>query len=728
MGVCMQLATRSLRKNKGRTCITLIGIVLSVLMVCTVLTLLNSMLTSVVDSIIEKDGNWHIAVYNATAEEIQQYETADEISSVKKVLINGRGVYRLALDEPREVYEFVNRYFDETTEFSYHTELLSYLGVSQNENIKSLIIGIAAALLLIIAVGAVSLIYNAFAISVSERTKEIGLLSSIGATKKDIRTIVYAEALLLGTLAIPLGIVLGVLSSWALLDVFGAYMGKILYVNMDMRLHINGWLLVLTTIFGYLLVFLSAGVPARSASKISIISNLKGEKGVMRIKRNNFTSSAENLLARRTMKREKKSFRAIAFSLAISIFLFVSANAFSIYVLSFVEAEQEKIGYDLRLNYSMELGEKEFDELYSFLKSQDGMDEIGWFAESPSDHRSILLRSEWITDSYRKSDWATLKGNSGLYKAPLYIVVISNERYAAFLSQNGLENDNSVYVSAFYDEFDADGASTSYPILKDGTYHADVRYMSEAASDRLMQDINANPNGSFDYEEYYDTFFDIQITAGNYDFPFEFRANSGGVSILIPESRVSEFHAEITNKEIMIQSPNYAAIQKNITGYLTNAGLAEDVSIFNSAESYESQRNLAAMIRLFSTSFLILLTVISCANVFNVMTTSLNMRKREFAVLRSVGMTAKELFAMLCIENLWIGLFSVLIGGIASLPLCYLLYKSIVVGAVIRFVYPIGAYLIASLAMLLIMFITSIYGLWKIKRGNVILDIRNDFV
>ena len=127
----------------------------------------------------------------------------------------------------------------------------------------------------------------------------------------------------------------------------------------------------------------------------------------------------------------------------------------------------------------------------------------------------------------------------------------------------------------------------------------------------------------------------------------------------------------------MIQSPNYAAIQKNTTDYLTSAGLDEDVSIFNSAESYESQRNLAAMIRLFSTSFLILLTVISCANVFNVMTTSLNMRKREFAVLRSVGMTVKELFAMLCIENLWIGLFSVLIGGgWRSNPVC-ISYRSI---------------------------------------------------
>ncbi len=728
MSVGMKLAIRNLRKNKGRTLITLMGIVLSVLMVCTVLTLLNSMLVSATRFLIENDGNWHIAIYNTTAEQTAAWEDAEGVLSVETITVRGHNMCRIVLEDPSEVYAFARRHFDEKTEYSYHTELLSYIGVSQSENSKDLIIGIAAALLLIIAVGAVSLIYNAFAISISERTKEIGLLSSVGATKKDIRTMVYSEALLLGTLAIPLGIALGLLTSFALLDVFGTYMEKILYVNIGMRLHSNGWLLLLTAIFGYLFVFLSAGVPARSASKVSIIGNLKGEKGVMQVKCSNFTSSVENLLARRTRKREKKSFHTIAFSLAISIFLFVSANAFSVYMLSFVEEEREKIGYDLRINYSMELGANEFDELYSFVKSQDGIDAIGWFAESPSYHHSVLLHPEWVTDSYRDSAWAALKSDSKLYHAPFSIFIVSNERYAEFLSQNKLENEHSIYGSAFYDEIGTDGKSTSYPILKEGKYHAAVRYMSETASDRLMQDVNANPNDSFDYEDYYDTFFSVQITVGNYNFPLEFRANEGGISILIPESRISEFHAEITNKEIMIQSPNYANIQKRTTDYLTSVGLTEDVSLFNSAESYESQRNLAAMIKLFSTSFLILLTVISCANVLNVITTSLNMRKREFAVLRSVGMTVNKLFVVLCIENLQNGLIAVLIGGIASLPLCYLLYKSIVVGAAIKFVFPIEAYLIASLAMLAMMFIASLYGLWKIKKGNVITDIRNDFV
>ena len=124
MGVCIKLATRSLRKNKGRTLITLMGIVLSVLMVCTIFTLLNSMLDSAIDSIIEKDGNWHIAVYNTTAEQIADLEAAEGVLSTQMISIDENDVFRITLKNPGEVYEFASRYLSETTEYSYHTELL----------------------------------------------------------------------------------------------------------------------------------------------------------------------------------------------------------------------------------------------------------------------------------------------------------------------------------------------------------------------------------------------------------------------------------------------------------------------------------------------------------------------------------------------------------------------------------------------------------------------------
>lgn len=496
---------------------------------------------------------------------------------------------------------------------------------------------------------------------------------------------------------------------------FYASLEKILYVNLDMKLHLNVGLMLLTAAIAYLLVFLSAGIPARRASQIPIIDNLKGADEPFKVTCGNDREPIEVLLAKRNRKRERKAFRAIAFSLAISIFLFVSANAFSIYMLSFIKAEQANVGYDLRMRYSLKLGEKGFDDFYDFISTQEGIDELGWFGENTKNH-SALLHASWVTDRYKNSSSAAMKEDTEYYKCPLFVFIISNERYKEFLAKNGLEQGTTMYASAFYEEMDIEGATVSYPLLESGSYQVDVRYMSEAAKEQLSKDIQENPTGTFDYEDYYDMFYSIPVTVGNYEFPLEFRANPDGVNILLPESRMSECYAEIANKEIMIQSPNYKNIQRNMEDYLMSKGLAEEISIFNASESYESQRNLAAMIQLFSRAFLILLTAISCANVIHVMTTSLHMRRREFAVLRSVGMTIGQLFKMLCIENLYNGIIAVLLGGMASLPLCCLLYKSIVIGAVVDFTFPVKAYLYASAALILIMLFTSVYGLAKIKK------------
>lgn len=725
MEVCMKLAVRSLRKNRGRTLVTLLGILLSVLMACAVLTLLHSLRLSAVDAVTAKEGNWHIAVYHAGEELAAALKGAEGVLSVETAAVGGQEVCRIVLQDPGEAYGFAEAYLEGRAEYAYHTELLSYLGVSRSENVRSLIGGVAAVLLLIIAAGGGCLIGGAFGISVSQRTKELGLLSSLGAEKKDLRRLVYAEAFLLGTAAVLPGMGLGLLTAWAVLDVFGAYMGRVLYVDLHMGLHINGWLLLAAAAFSYLLVFLSAGMPARAASKISIIGNLKGEKAPMRVRHSDFITPAEALLARRSRRREKKAVRGVVFSLAVSIFLFVSANGFSMYMLSFVDAEREKIGYDLRLYYPMELGEEGFDGLYRFVQSQDGIDEMGWFAESPSHHHSVLLPPEWVTDGYRAS--AGEKNGAGLYRVSFFLFLISDERYEEFLSRNGLAGGGTVYASAFYGESAPDGASARRPILKDGSYRVHVRYLSEAASARLGEDILADPSARIDYEDYYDASFTVPITVGSYAFPMEFRPHDGGLSILLPESRGKAFHGEITGKEIMVQTPNHAGIQKNTASYLAGAGLVEKVSLFDSAESYASQRNLAAMIQLFSAAFLTLLSGISCANVLSVVTAGVHMRRREFGVLRSMGMEEKRLFRMLSLENLASGVEAALVGSTAALPLCWLLCKSIGTGGESGFVFPVKACLTASLAMLAVMLAASVYGLRRLGRGAVIADIRNDF-
>lgn len=213
---------------------------------------------------------------------------------------------------------------------------------------------------------------------------------------------------------------------------------------------------------------------------------------------------------------------------------------------------------------------------------------------------------------------------------------------------------------------------------------------------------------------------------GKYKFPFVFKPQNG-VNILIPQSRMQNFLVEKLFPCIFIQTPNYKEIKKNIEAYLKQNGLDGGIYVFDTSEPYEEQRNLAAFIRLFSSLFLILLTVIACANIFNIVTASLNRRKKEFAVLRSLGITLSRLFLMLCSENLIKAAVAAFFGAAISLPMSYIIYRGIVVNQTICFRFPVRPYIIACIAMLFVMLAVSVYSIYKLKNRNIITDIRNDF-
>ncbi len=85
-----------------------------------------------------------------------------------------------------------------------------YSGVSRYDSFLRMLISLAVIVIGLIMFGSVSLIYNAFSISVSERTRQFGLLSSVGATKKQLKKMVLFEAFVVSIVGIPLGIAAGI--------------------------------------------------------------------------------------------------------------------------------------------------------------------------------------------------------------------------------------------------------------------------------------------------------------------------------------------------------------------------------------------------------------------------------------------------------------------------------------------------------------------------------------
>ena len=94
---------------------------------------------------------------------------------------------------------------------TYNDELLRYSGIINDDYLLNTFTILTVIVGTIVMAGSILLSYNAFAISIAERNRQLGMLSSVGATRKQKRNSVFFEAVLIGAVAIPLGIIFGIL-------------------------------------------------------------------------------------------------------------------------------------------------------------------------------------------------------------------------------------------------------------------------------------------------------------------------------------------------------------------------------------------------------------------------------------------------------------------------------------------------------------------------------------
>ncbi|MDR0857690.1 MAG: FtsX-like permease family protein, partial [Oscillospiraceae bacterium] len=197
------------------------------------------------------------------------------------------------------------------------------------------LIGIGAVLCLIIVSASVIVISNAFRVSAGERTRQFGILKSVGATKKQIASTVMYEGLWLSAIGIPAGIAVGLLVEFAGTSVANyllAGINKINSVKLEFSFVVAWQALIIAAIVAFVTVLLSAWLPARKASRIAAIDAIRNSGDVLlsskKIKTNRLIAKLfgiEGTLAAKSLKRSKRNFRATVVSLTISIVLFLSA-------------------------------------------------------------------------------------------------------------------------------------------------------------------------------------------------------------------------------------------------------------------------------------------------------------------------------------------------------------------------------------------------------------------
>ena len=662
------------------------------------------------------------------------------------------------MEKPKEVFDFMKKL---GLTGDTNTDLLMYSGTFAADTFSTMLYSLAAIVIGLIMFGSVALIYNAFSISVSERTKQFGLLSSVGATKKQLKRMVFFEALSVSVIGIPLGVLAGVGGIGVTLLLIGDKF-RAMGFPIDMRLSVSPAAIITAVIVALITVLISAWIPSKRATKVSAVEairqniDVKNTKPVKTSKLTYKLFGLPGMLANKHYKRNRKKYRTTVLSLFMSIVLFVSASAFTDYLMETVGVGFGSVGYDLTMNvYGDEFEELTPVELLSRMKSAksvtDGAYTVGY-------HRYSSIKTDYLTEEGiefldRNQSQAE---NKSIRNAYAYVTFVDDDAFKSLLKENGLSEekymnpnnplaialDGTMRFNMYTQRYEKTNFfSTNEPQLVLQTergvpgYYCSGEVPDENGNIVLLylkdkeSDVEGPEELYFTLEEGY-IYTTIQAGTVIYENPFFIRDNyMYGMNVIYPislaERVFKDFNAVDSNYYYMLSSSNhtesYTAVQSILNDNGFNSKNLQDI-----AKLEESNRNTVTIIRVFSYGFIVLISLIAAANVFNTISTNINLRRREFAMLKSIGMTQKGFNKMMNFECLLYGSKALFLGLPVSCGVTYLIYLAIMSGYEASFHLPWTAIGIATLSVFLVVFVTMMYSMSKIKKDNPIDALKNE--
>ena len=577
---------------------------------------------------------------------------------------------------------------------SYNSSLIDYEGGVSDTTMASLY-SVGAVVIIIIILSSVFVIRNSFSISVSEKTKQYGMLSSIGATKKQIKKSVLYEGFYIGIIGIPLGILCGMLAVVILLQVVNVLLGDSLNEKCVFSIPILA--IIASIVISAITIYLSCILPARRASKISPIEAIRGNDDIKikakKVKTSKITKKLFGIggaIASKNLKRNKKKYRTTVISLVVSISIFISLSSFLDYGGKIVNVYYKDLGYDISVydgtveNYN-EIIKLDNVEEYSYSYMTEGSVDINKYG---SEFGKRIAKDSEETNS-------------------ITIVLINNDYFKKFIEHLGIQSTNykdiAILEDDAYEYIDEKTVFENYYSLKTGDSIEVTLTNGEKRTVKISKKTDERPMG---YKNVYSN--------GGYLFVSE--------DFIQDKSDEKSFHMG----SLVIKSQNPDELENEINNLKKTNNLYSKLYINNISKYVEENKKIILLISIFLYGFIAVITLIGVTNIFNTITTNMILRSKEFANLKSVGMTTKEFNRMIRLESILYGLKSLLIGIPLGLIGSYCIYNGIAKGLDFGYILPLKSIIIAIIFVFIIVGLTMKYSLNKINKQNIIETIRED--
>lgn len=597
--------------------------------------------------------------------------------------------------------------------YSFNTTLLAMKGYGGSEGTNVMIFSLAVIIIIIVMLASVFVIRNSFAISITEKTSMYGMLASVGATKRQIRRNVLFEGFILGLIGIPLGILLGLGVNAILIAILNSVLGDVLsgasFVFVTPTIPI-----ICAIVLSAVTIFCSSFFIALRASRIPPLVAIRGNKDI-KVKNNKpyRTSKLTKKLfgvggeiASKSLKRSRKKYRTTVISIVVSVAMFIAVSAFMDYGMTFTDHYYGNADYSYMV---VGIDSKQAQTI-------EKMPEI-------ENYLTVGLQYGYVSADVPVNEC----GKNFLYDEPDG----SKSFGAEFLE---FEHDTFVQICR---ELELD-----YNKVKGG-----VLVYSQVTPDNSESGNSSKPMKLFDKTA--PTKFTVHGNDDEGNALITGKLKVSSVFDEIPKSADSVigegtiFGQGLIIGEQGVISPQLGEHGCGITLYantsdhtsLTNriesmsgTGDSESyISIFDYEEIVRQFNAIMLIVGIFVYGFIGVISLIGLTNIFNTISTNMQLRSKEFASLKSIGMTKKEFNRMIRLESLMYGIKSLLIGIPLGVLGVFAIFSAFSKGSVpMSFVFPWKAILISIAAVFIVVWLIMKYSISKVNKQNIIETIRND--
>ncbi len=618
--------------------------------------------------------------FTTNEEDVVQYRTYGEYKDVKKS-------YELT----NEICESLN----DLATCEVNSSLLYYYGISKYDNVNRTIISVLIISLTLLSIGCIIVIYNSFAISTMERKKSFGLYSSLGASPKQIKYTVFFEAFLVGGIGIFLGVLSAFLGIYVTIEVINFLIKD--FWKMTFQFVVEPSYVIIPIIFMIVVVYLSAFIPAKRSSKVSSIEMIR-ENDEIKIPRKKVKTpkwihkifGMEGEIALKNMKRNKRKYRITLLSIFISIVLFISFSTYVTLGLSITKIE-DLPDYDIYVSTD---DEQIIEEIIS-------RDNITSYYKSSMKPMYLKMQEKEI---YQKDFYRYYEAMFNKEEQLSLITIVK-------LEQKDFEKISKDKKPIFYNKL-------NFVFYENNSRKSYFTKIIEKETNELtlcnMQNDNCKNISITMKEELPDIMKELPI-------------DNSQIILLISDEMAKEeelFKMEKETKYLTIRTEDYKKLYEEID---KKYGKKNNFFTFSPKIELESEKNGIIAIKILLYGFITLVTLTGVTSVFNTIHTSIHLRRKEFAMLRSIGLSPKGFNKMIFFESLFFGLKSLFFALPVSGIFIYLI--NLTIGDTFLFgkiIIPWDAIFLSILGVFLIVILTMWYSVRKIKKENILDSLRDE--